>query len=179
MPSGGNHNDGRFGESLSPWYDGVWYLKIVLPVTLAQRMYYIVLQLSMQKLVETRQGPFGNEKIMRTLVLESHNAPFALTKFRVPYRGKTRYSYESWPVEATPPDGVGRVGGFVEAMAKQQRKSKSEVREGSFVRPSSLMKGFATVDEVAAMATYLASEPSSATDGAVLRADGGVVSATH
>jgi hypothetical protein len=25
-------------------------------------MYYIVLQLSMQKLVETRQGPFGNEK---------------------------------------------------------------------------------------------------------------------
>ena len=62
--------------------------------------------------------------------------------------------------------------------AKQQRKSKSEVREGSFVRPSSLMKGFATVDEVAAMATYLASELSSATDGAALRADGGVVSAT-
>jgi hypothetical protein len=58
VPSGGNHNDGRFGESLSPWHDGVWYLKIVLPVTLAQRMYYIVLQLSMQKLVETRQGPF-------------------------------------------------------------------------------------------------------------------------
>ena len=84
MPSGGNHNDGRFGESLPAWRDGVWYLKTVLPVTLAQRMYYIGLQLSMQKLVETRQGPFGNEKIMRTFVLESHNAPFALTKFRVP-----------------------------------------------------------------------------------------------
>ena len=70
------------------------------------------------------------------------------------------------------------MGGLVEAMAKQQRNSKSEVREASFVRPSSLMKAFATVDEVAAMATYLASELSSATDGAALRADGGVVSAT-
>jgi enoyl-[acyl-carrier-protein] reductase (NADH) len=70
------------------------------------------------------------------------------------------------------------VGGLVEAMAKQQRNSKSEVREASFVRPSSLMKGFATVDEVATMATYPASELSSTTDGAALRADGGVVSAT-
>jgi len=40
------------------------------------------------------------------------------------------------------------------------------------------MKGFATVDEVATMATYLAGELSSTTDGAALRADGGVVSAT-
>jgi hypothetical protein len=178
VPSGGNHNDGRFRESLSSWHDGVCYLKTVLLVTLTQRMYYIVLQLSMQELVETRQGPFGNEKIMRTLVLESHNAPFALTKFRVPYRGKTRYSYESWPVEATPPDGVGRCGWPCRGDGEQQRNSKSEVREASFVRPSSLMKGFATVDEVATMATYLASELSSTTDGAALRADGGVVSAT-
>jgi enoyl-[acyl-carrier-protein] reductase (NADH) len=40
------------------------------------------------------------------------------------------------------------------------------------------MKGFATVDEVAAMATYLASELSSATDGAALRSEGGVVNPT-
>ena len=70
------------------------------------------------------------------------------------------------------------MGSFVEAMAKQQRKSKSEVRERRFMQPSSLMKGFATVDEVAAMATYLASELSSATGGAALRSDGGLVSAT-
>src|SRR5216684_2727657 len=129
MPSGGNHNDGRFGESLSPWYDGVWYLKIVLPVTLAQRMYYIVLQLSMQKLVETRQGPFGNEKIMRTLVLESHNAPFALTKFRVPYRDKARYSYESWPVEVTPPDGVGRCGWLCRGRSSRENRSQRFKKE--------------------------------------------------
>ena len=69
------------------------------------------------------------------------------------------------------------MGGFAEAMAKQQRKSKSGFEKGSCVRPSSLMEGFATVDEVVAMATYLASEVSSATDGAAPRADGGVVSA--
>ena len=45
------------------------------------------------------------------------------------------------------------------------------------MRPSSLLKRFTTVDEVAAMATYLAGEPSWATNGAALRVDGGVLRA--
>jgi NAD(P)-dependent dehydrogenase (short-subunit alcohol dehydrogenase family) len=71
------------------------------------------------------------------------------------------------------------VGGFVEAMAKQQNKSKQVIEKEFFeqVRPSSLLKRFATVDEVAAMVTYVASELSSATNGAALRVDGGVVKA--
>ena len=71
------------------------------------------------------------------------------------------------------------VGGFVEAMAKQQNKSKEEVEREFFdhARPSSLLKRFATVDEVAAMVTYVAGELSSATNGAALRVDGGVVKA--
>jgi NAD(P)-dependent dehydrogenase (short-subunit alcohol dehydrogenase family) len=71
------------------------------------------------------------------------------------------------------------VGGFVEAMAKQQNKSKKEMEHDFFehARPSSLLKRFATVEEVAAMITYVAGEPSSATNGAALRVDGGVVRA--
>jgi NAD(P)-dependent dehydrogenase (short-subunit alcohol dehydrogenase family) len=71
------------------------------------------------------------------------------------------------------------VTGFVEGLAKQQSKSRQEIEEEFFksVRPSSLLKRFATVDEVAAFVTYLASELSSATNGAALRADGGVVRA--
>jgi len=71
------------------------------------------------------------------------------------------------------------VGGFVEAMAKQQKKSKGQVEKEFFehMRPSSLLKRFATVDEVAAMVTYLAGELSSATNGAAVRADGGVIKA--
>jgi len=71
------------------------------------------------------------------------------------------------------------VGGFVEAMAKQQKKSKEQVEREFFehVRPSSLLKRFATVDEIAAMATYLAGDLSSATNGAAMRADGGVIKA--
>jgi NAD(P)-dependent dehydrogenase (short-subunit alcohol dehydrogenase family) len=71
------------------------------------------------------------------------------------------------------------VGGFVEAMARRQSKSKEEVEKEFFesVRPSSLLKRFATVDEIAAMTTYVASELSSATTGAALRVDGGVVRA--
>ncbi len=45
------------------------------------------------------------------------------------------------------------------------------------VRPSSLLKRYATVDEVATMIAYVCSPLSSATNGAALRADGGVVRA--
>jgi NAD(P)-dependent dehydrogenase (short-subunit alcohol dehydrogenase family) len=71
------------------------------------------------------------------------------------------------------------VGAFVEALARQQNKSKQQVEREFFehARPSSLLKRFATVEEVANMATYLASELSSATNGAAIRADGGVVKA--
>jgi len=68
---------------------------------------------------------------------------------------------------------------FVEAISKQQHKPKEAIEKEFFehVRPSSLLKRFATVDEVAAMATYMASELSSATNGAAMRVDGGVVKA--
>jgi NAD(P)-dependent dehydrogenase (short-subunit alcohol dehydrogenase family) len=45
------------------------------------------------------------------------------------------------------------------------------------VRPSSLLKRYATVEEVATMVAYVCSPLSSATNGAALRADGGVVRA--
>ena len=79
---------------------------------------------------------------------------------------------------AGPTESEGVVG-FVEAMAKRENKSKAEIEKEFFknVRPSSLLKRFATVNEVTAMATYLAGELSSATNGAALRVDGGVVRA--
>ena len=79
---------------------------------------------------------------------------------------------------AGPTESEG-VGAFVEGLAKQENKSKAEVEKQFFerVRPSSLLKRFATVDEVAAMAIYVASELSSATNGSALRVDGGVVRA--
>jgi NAD(P)-dependent dehydrogenase (short-subunit alcohol dehydrogenase family) len=45
------------------------------------------------------------------------------------------------------------------------------------MRPSSLLKRFATNEEVANMVVYLASEQASATTGAAVRVDGGVVRA--
>ena len=69
------------------------------------------------------------------------------------------------------------VGGFVDDMAKQSGKTKAEVQKEFFqtVRPSSLLKRFATTEEVAAMVAYVASVKSAATNGAALRVDGGVV----
>jgi NAD(P)-dependent dehydrogenase (short-subunit alcohol dehydrogenase family) len=63
---------------------------------------------------------------------------------------------------AGPTESEG-VGGFVEAMAQQENRSKAQV-EKQFcenVRPSSLLERFATVDEVAAMTIYLACEVAS------------------
>ena len=69
------------------------------------------------------------------------------------------------------------VEGFVKDMAKTQGVSEAAVEQGFFktARPSSLIKRFATSEEVANLVVYVASEKSSATSGAALRVDGGVV----
>ncbi len=69
------------------------------------------------------------------------------------------------------------VEGFVKNMAKEQGKSAAEVEKEFFekVRPSSLIQRFATNEEVANLVAYVASPLSSATNGAALRVDGGVV----
>ena len=69
------------------------------------------------------------------------------------------------------------VSNFVEELAKQEGQPV-ESFEQSFVteaRPTSLIKRFATPREVAALVAYVASPLSSATTGAALRVDGGVV----
>ncbi|MEP7184576.1 MAG: SDR family oxidoreductase [Rhodanobacter sp.] len=66
---------------------------------------------------------------------------------------------------------------FFQKIADEQGVSLEEV-ETDFItthRPSSLIKRLATVDEVAHLAVYLASEQASATTGAAMRVDGGVV----
>lgn len=69
------------------------------------------------------------------------------------------------------------VDGFVKNMAKEQGKSAADVEKDFFthVRPSSLIQRFATNEEVANLVAYVASPLSSATNGAALRVDGGVV----
>lgn len=69
------------------------------------------------------------------------------------------------------------VGDFIEALAKDQGLSNTEVEKEFFinVRGTSLIKRFITTDEIASMVTYVASPLSAATNGATLRADGGVI----
>jgi len=69
------------------------------------------------------------------------------------------------------------VEGFVKNMAKEQGKPAAQVEKEFFqtVRPSSLIQRFATNEEVANLVAYVASPLSSATNGAALRVDGGVV----
>lgn len=71
-------------------------------------------------------------------------------------------------------EGVER---FVDNLTKEQRTNAANVEAEFFrsVRPSSLLKRFATPEEVAAMVVYVCSPLASATNGAALRVDGGVV----
>ncbi|HLZ99875.1 MAG TPA: SDR family oxidoreductase [Steroidobacteraceae bacterium] len=66
---------------------------------------------------------------------------------------------------------------FVGAMAKAGGKTSEEIEAEFFekVRPTSLIKRFASTEEVASLVTYIASPLASATTGAALRVDGGVV----
>jgi len=71
-------------------------------------------------------------------------------------------------------EGVER---FMKDMAAQQSKSEEQIEKSFFqeARPSSLLQRFATNEEVANLVAYVASPLSSATNGAALRVDGGVV----
>ena len=66
---------------------------------------------------------------------------------------------------------------FIDDLAKAKQVTPAAVEKEFFTtaRPTSLLKRFATPDEVAALVTFVASPLSPATNGAALRADGGVV----
>jgi NAD(P)-dependent dehydrogenase (short-subunit alcohol dehydrogenase family) len=66
---------------------------------------------------------------------------------------------------------------FVKDLAKQNRQSVEEAAS-QFVkqfRPTSLLQRFASVEEIANMVVYVSSKEASATNGAALRAEGGII----
>jgi len=74
----------------------------------------------------------------------------------------------------TSSEGVGQ---FVRQLAESQSVDVATVERQFFetARPSSIIQRFATPEEVAAMIAYVCSERASATTGAALRVDGGVI----
>jgi NAD(P)-dependent dehydrogenase (short-subunit alcohol dehydrogenase family) len=69
------------------------------------------------------------------------------------------------------------VEAFVKDLAKQNGQSVEEAAS-VFIkqfRPTSLLQRFATVEEIANMVVYVSSKEASATNGAALRAEGGIV----
>lgn len=71
------------------------------------------------------------------------------------------------------------VGQFVADLARSRHSDEASVEREFFreMRPTSLLKRFATPEEVAHLVVYVCSEAASATNGAALRVDGGVVRA--
>jgi NAD(P)-dependent dehydrogenase (short-subunit alcohol dehydrogenase family) len=69
------------------------------------------------------------------------------------------------------------VGGFIDNLAKDQNKTKEQIEADFFqtVRPTSIIQRFLSTTEVANMVTYLASPLASATNGAAIRAEGGLL----
>ena len=66
---------------------------------------------------------------------------------------------------------------FIGRLSTAAKKTPAEFEKEFFhsMRPTSLLRRFASPDEVAALVTFVCSPLSSATNGAALRADGGVV----
>jgi NAD(P)-dependent dehydrogenase (short-subunit alcohol dehydrogenase family) len=69
------------------------------------------------------------------------------------------------------------VAGFLEKMAAEAGQPVADIEREFFTRarPSSLIRRFAEPAEVAALVTYVVSPLASATTGAALRVDGGIV----
>jgi NAD(P)-dependent dehydrogenase (short-subunit alcohol dehydrogenase family) len=66
---------------------------------------------------------------------------------------------------------------FIKDIAKHNGVTVEQATKQFFLqqRPTSLLQRFATVDEITNMVVYVASKESSATNGAALRAEGGIV----
>ncbi len=75
------------------------------------------------------------------------------------------------------PSSSEGVSDFIDTIARENEQSFNEVEKDFFenIRPTSLLQRFSTVDEIANMVVYTASSLSSATNGAALRVDAGVV----
>jgi NAD(P)-dependent dehydrogenase (short-subunit alcohol dehydrogenase family) len=71
------------------------------------------------------------------------------------------------------------VGEFITRLARTRGVDAAQAEREFFAtaRPTSIIQRFATTDEVAAMIVYVCSDQASATTGAALRVDGGVVRA--
>jgi NAD(P)-dependent dehydrogenase (short-subunit alcohol dehydrogenase family) len=69
------------------------------------------------------------------------------------------------------------VGVFLNDLAKAGNKTVEEIEKDFFknMRPTSILQRFIEPDEMAGLVAYIASDLSIATNGALLRADGGVV----
>jgi NAD(P)-dependent dehydrogenase (short-subunit alcohol dehydrogenase family) len=66
---------------------------------------------------------------------------------------------------------------FVKDLAREGKKTPQQVEQEFFanMRPTSLLKRFETVEEIANMCVFLASDQASAVTGTAVRVDGGVV----
>jgi NAD(P)-dependent dehydrogenase (short-subunit alcohol dehydrogenase family) len=69
------------------------------------------------------------------------------------------------------------VGGFIEELAKSSSKNIDQVEEEFFknMRPTSLLQRFAAVEEIANTTVYFSSPLASATNGASIRVEGGLI----
>jgi NAD(P)-dependent dehydrogenase (short-subunit alcohol dehydrogenase family) len=87
--------------------------------------------------------------------------------------GVTVYSVLPGPTRS---EGVGE---FITRLAESRGTDAAQAEREFFAtaRPSSILQRFASPDEVAAMIAYVCSVKASATTGAALRVDGGVVRA--
>ena len=69
------------------------------------------------------------------------------------------------------------VGQFVKDLARSQNRTEAEMEREFFqtARPTSLLRRFETTEEIAAVVAFVASPLASATNGAAIRADGGLL----
>ncbi|WP_160710829.1 SDR family NAD(P)-dependent oxidoreductase [Chitinophaga solisilvae] len=75
------------------------------------------------------------------------------------------------------PTGSEGVGEFIRQLAVAQNITPAQAEADFFhtTRPASLLRRLITVDEIASMITYLSSPLAAATNGASVRADGGIL----
>lgn len=101
-------------------------------------------------------------------------AQLAIARGMAELTAGTRVTVNSVLPGPTQSDGVND---FLNTISKQQSRTVQEIEQEFFstMRPSSLLKRFASTQEVAVMVAFLCSPLASATNGSSVHVDGGIV----
>jgi len=163
-----------FEEVTDDDWDELWQLNVMSGVRLSRAYFGGMLQRNWGRIIFISSESGVNIPAEMIHYGMTKTAKLAIARGMAELTAGTEVTVNSILVGPTRSEGVAD---FIAGVAKQQGKTAADIERDFFqnVRPSSLLKRFEEPEEIADVVAFICSPLARATNGAAVRADGGVV----